>query len=322
MPEKPVVLATRKLPPNVEARLRRDYRAILNPDDRRYDTDEIVAKADGADAILPCHTENLSADVIERLPDSVKIIANFSVGYDHVDIPAAKRRGIVVTNTPEVLSDATAEIAMLLMLGAARRAGEGERLVRGAQWNTWSPTFMLGVQVSGKRLGIVGMGRVGRRMADFARGLDMTIHYHNRSRLPPEAEKGAVYHARLEDLLPQCDFLSLHCPATPDTVGLLNAERIAMLPDGAVVVNTGRGAVVDDEALVAALKSRKIAAAGLDVFNGEPDNIHPAYRQLDNTFLLPHLGSATHETRDAMGFRALDNLDAFFSGRDPRDRLT
>lgn len=322
MADKPVVLATRKLPPNVEARLTRDYQAILNPDDRRYETEEILAKARGADAILPCHTEKLSADVIERLPESVKIIANFSVGYDHVDIEAAKRRGIVVTNTPEVLSDATAEIALLCMLGAARRASEGERLVREAKWNTWSPTFMLGIQVSGKRLGIVGMGRVGRRMADFARGLDMEIHYYNRRRLAPDAEKGAIYHDRLEDLLPVCDFLSLHCPATPETTGLLNAERIALLPDGAVVVNTGRGAVVDDEALVAALKSGKVAAAGLDVFNGEPENIHPAYRELPNTFLLPHLGSATHETRDAMGYRALDNLDAFFAGREPKDRLT
>lgn len=322
MTEKPVVLVARKLPESVEARLRRDYRPKLNAEDRRYSLQELLALAEGADAILPTHTEDLSAAAIERLPAGVRIVANFSVGVDHVDLEAARRRGLVVTNTPDVLSDATAEIALLLMLGAARRAGEGERLVRSAAWKTWSPTFMLGTQVTGKRLGIVGMGRVGRVVARrAARGLDMAVHYHNRRRLPPESEAGAVYHDRLEDLLPHCDFLSLHCPATPENRGLLNAERIASLPDGAIVVNTARGAIVDDAALVAALRSGKVAAAGLDVFNGEPDDIHPEYRGLANTFLLPHLGSATRETRDAMGFRALDNLDAFFAGREPRDRV-
>ncbi|MDH3595487.1 MAG: D-glycerate dehydrogenase, partial [Rhodospirillales bacterium] len=289
-------------------------------EDRLYTTAELLALAEGADGILPCHTEHLSAEVIARLPERVRVVANMSVGVDHVDLGAAKSRGIVVTNTPDVLSDATAEIAMLLLLGAARRASEGERLVRAREWRDWSPAFMVGTQVTGKRLGIVGMGRVGQVAARRGRGFDMAVHYYNRRRLPAEQEAGAVYHETLEDLLPHCDFLSLHCPATPDSRNLLNAERIALLPDGAIVVNTARGAIVDDEALIAALRSGKLAAAGLDVFNNEPD-IHPGYRDLANSFLLPHIGSATRETRDAMGFRACDNLDAFFAGREPGDRV-
>ncbi|MFQ5784900.1 MAG: 2-hydroxyacid dehydrogenase [Alphaproteobacteria bacterium] len=320
MAAKPVVLVTRKLPEAVETRLARDYAPRFNADDRLYDSDELIALAEGADAILPCHTEKFTAAVIARLPASVKAIANFSVGVDHVDLEAARARGIVVTNTPDVLSDATAEIAMLLMLGAARRASEGERLVRARAWRDWSPAFMVGRQITGKRFGVVGMGRVGQVTAKRARGFDMVVHYHNRRRLDRTAEAGAVYHQSVEALLPHCDVLSLHCPATPETVRLLDAERIALLPDGAIVVNTARGAIVDDEALIAALRSGKLAAAGLDVYNDEPD-IHPAYRDLENVFLLPHIGSATRETRDAMGFRALDNLDAIMAGREPGDRV-
>ena len=317
---KPVVLVTRKLPEAVEDRLRRDYQPRLNPDDRLYSRDALIEAAAGADAIIPCHTERFSAEVIARLPASVRIIANFSVGFDHVDVEAAKGRGLVVTNTPEVLSDATAELTILLMLGAARRASEGERLVRTRTWRDWSPSFMVGTQVSGKRLGIVGLGRVGRVTARRARGFDMKIHYHDLQRLPSDLEAGAIYHPSPEDLMPHCDFLAFHCVATPQTRKMLNSDRIALLPPGAIVVNASRGAVIDDEALIAALKSGKVAAAGLDVYNNEPD-IHPEYRELPNTFLMPHIGSATKETRDAMGFRALDNLDAFFAGREPKDRV-
>ncbi|MBK8906579.1 MAG: D-glycerate dehydrogenase [Rhodospirillales bacterium] len=319
-PGRPVVLVTRKLPDAVEARLQRDYDARLNPDDRLYGSEDLVALAADADAVVPCHTERFTADVIARLPDRLRAICNFSVGYDHVDTDAAAARGIIVTNTPDVLSDATAEIAMLLLLGAARRAGEGERLVREQRWRDWSPAFMVGLQVTGKRLGIIGMGRVGQVMAERARGFGMEIHYHNRRRLEPAAERGAVFHARVDDLLPGCQFLSIHCPATEESRGLLDARRLALLPRNAVVVNTARGAIVEDEALVAALRSRHVFAAGLDVFNNEPD-IHPGYRELDNVVLLPHIGSATRETRDAMGFRALDNLDAIFAGRAARDRV-
>ena len=320
MTEKPVVVVGRKLPPKVEERLARDYAPRFNADDRLYSADELIALAQGAQALLPCHTERLSAEIIARLPDSIRAIANFSVGVDHVDLAAAEARGIIVTNTPDVLTDATAELTLLLMLGAARRASEGERLVRSGEWRTWSPSFMVGTQVTGKRLGIVGMGRVGQATARRARGLEMTVHYHNRRRLAPEIEAGAAYHEKLNEMLPSCDFLALHCPATPETEGLLNEERLSLLPDGAIVVNAARGGVVDDAALIAALRTGKVAAAGLDVYNGEPD-IDPGYRALPNTFLLPHVGSATRETRDAMGFRALDNLDAIFAGREPRDRV-
>jgi glyoxylate reductase len=295
MSPKPVVLLTRRLPDRVEQRAQRDYDARLNADDKVYDLDTLLAKAAGADAILPCSTEKFTAEVIDRLPASVRILATYSVGYDHIDIAAAKARGLVVTNTPEVLTNSTADIAMLLILGAARRAHEGERLVRERRWGTWAPTFMLGTDVTGKRLGILGMGRIGRAVAQRARGFEMTVHYCSRHRLPPELEQGAHYHADPAALLRNCDILSLHSPAS-------------------------RGAVVDDEALIAALRSGKLAAAGLDVFDGEP-GIHPGYYDLPNTFLLPHVGSATRETRDAMGFRALDNLDAFFAQREPGDRV-
>ncbi len=320
MPAKPKVLVTRKLPPVVEARLARDFDPSFNDDDHIFSAEELVARAADADAIMPCHTENLSAEVIAALPDRLRIIANFSVGYDHVDVAAARDRGIAVTNTPDVLSDATAEIALLLMLGAARRASEGERLVRSGNWRDWSPSFMVGRQMTGKRLGIIGLGRVGSIVAKRARGFEMEIHYHGRHRLPAAQEAGAHYHERLEELLPVCDFLSLHCPATPETKGLMNAERLALLPDGAILVNAARGALVDDDALIAALMEGRLAAAGLDVFNNEPA-IDARYAQLENTFLLPHIGSATQETREAMGNRAIDNLSAFFSGEEPLDRV-
>ena len=317
---KPVVLVTRKLPDAVEDRLRRDYTPILNPDDALYTSEQIIERAAEADAIMPCHTEKFGADVIARLPKRVRVIANFSVGYDHVDTKAAKARGLIVTNTPEVLSDATAELTLMLMLGAARRASEGERLVRTREWKDWSPSFMVGTQVTGKRLGILGFGRVGRVVAKRARGFDMEIHYNDVHRLPAELEEGAMFHETPAQLMPHCDFLAIHCVASPQTIKLVNAELIARLPDGAIVVNASRGVVVDDDALIAALKSGKLTAAGLDVYNNEPD-IHPEYRNLPNVFLMPHIGSATKETRIAMGYRALDNLDAVFAGKEPRDRV-
>jgi lactate dehydrogenase-like 2-hydroxyacid dehydrogenase len=320
MADKPVIVVGRKLPENVEARLQRDYQPILNPDDTVYSTARLLELCQGADGVLPCHSEHFTAEVVAKLPERVRVIANYSVGVDHCDLEACKARGIVVTNTPDVLSDATAEIAMLCMLGAARRASEGDRMVREGRWDFWSPAFMVGTQVTGKRFGVVGMGRVGQTTARRARGFDMEVHYHNRTRLSPEQEQGAIFHADLDDLLAVSDVLSLHCPATPATRGMINAERLAKLPDGAIVVNTARGALIDEAALIAALKSGKLAAAGLDVFVQEPGG-NPAFAELDNVFMLPHIGSATRDTRDAMGFRALDNLDAFFAGREPNDRV-
>ncbi len=321
MNNKPVVLVTRKLADPVEAKLGNHFSTILNPDDRLYSSAELIRLAAKADAILPCHTEKFSADTIQQLPGHIKAIANYSVGVDHVDLDAARQKGIIVTNTPDVLSDATAEIAVLLMLGAARRASEGERLIRNQQWKDWSPAFMVGRQITGKRLGILGMGRVGQVVARRARGFDMSIHYHNRKPLESGNEDGAIYHSSAEELASNVDVLSINCPASEHTRGLLNDNLIAKLPSHAIVVNTSRGAIVDDDALVDALKTGQIAAAGLDVFNGEPDAIHPGYRQLDNVFLLPHIGSATEETRVAMGFRAIDNLISIFNGDEPGDRV-
>ncbi|MHA6264772.1 2-hydroxyacid dehydrogenase [Arenibacterium sp. CAU 1754] len=320
MGEKPVLWMPRRLSEATIARARRDYDLILNEADTPGTADEIIAMSARADAMIPCHSEHFTADVVDKLDPRLKIIANHSVGVDHCDLSALAERGIVVTNTPDVLSDATAEIAMLLMLGAARHAVAGDRLVRTGQWDNWSPSFMVGKQVTGARVGIVGMGRVGRAFAAKARGFDMKVHYFNRSRLRTELERGAVYHSSVESLLEVSDFLSLHCPATPETTDLMNAERFAMLPEGAVLVNTARGALVDEDALLNALGTGRLAAAGLDCFKVEPGG-NPAFAAHDNIFMLPHIGSATVKTRDAMGFRALDNLDTFFSGGAPRDKL-
>lgn len=319
---RPVLLLTRRLPDAVEARASRDYRAVLNPEDRAFSGQEIAARATevGADAVLCCAGDRLDAAAIAALPQGVRVLATFSVGTDHIDLEAARARGLTVTNTPDVLTDATADIALLLLLGAARRASEGERMIRADAWTGWTPTQLMGTHVGAKRLGIVGMGRIGQAVAARARAFGMTIHYSNRRRLAPELELGATYHADPEAMLPVCDVLSLHFPATAETRHWLNADRIERLPPGAILINTARGSVVDDGAVIDALKRGRLAAAGLDVFENEP-NLHPGYRDLPNTFLLPHLGSATVETRNAMGFKALDNVDAVTAGRPAPDRV-
>ena len=301
-------------------RAQRDYDCIINWDDTESSADEIVAMSARVDGMIPCHSERFNAQVAGRLDARLKIIANHSVGVDHCDLDALRARGIAVTNTPDVLSDATAEIAMLLLLGAARRAVEGDHMVRDGAWDFWSPSFMVGKQVTGARLGIVGMGRVGRALAKKARGFDMDIHYSNRNRLPPELEQGASFHDSVESLLPVADFLSLHCPATPETTGLMNRQRLALLPKGAVIVNTARGALVDEAALINALEAGQVAGVGLDCFVTEPGG-NPAFARFQQVMMLPHIGSATVATRDAMGFRALDNVDAYFAGDIPRDLL-
>ncbi|MEL7139004.1 MAG: D-glycerate dehydrogenase [Pseudomonadota bacterium] len=314
------LLITRRLTDAVHERAQRNYEAILNMEDRVFTRDELVAACQEVDAVLPCHSEHFSAEVIAALPERLQIIANHSVGVDHVDLAAAKAHGVTVTNTPDVLSDATAEIAMLCMLGAARRGAEGHIMVREGKWDFWSPAFMVGRQVTGKRFGVVGMGRVGQVTAERARGFGMEIHYHNRRRLEPALEKGAVFHDTLDSLLAVSDVLSLHCPAGPETTGMMDAAAFARLPEGAILVNTARGALIDEAALVDALRSGRLFAAGLDVFRDEPGG-NAEIAALPNVFLLPHIGSATSETRDAMGLRALDNLDAFFAGREPGDRV-
>ena len=316
---KPRVLATRHFPPDVETRLAANFDAVLNPQDKLYDGTRLAEASRGCAGIMCAAGDPLNAETIGKLADSVTMIATFSVGYEHVDVAAAARRGIKVSNTPDVLTDATADITLLCLLGAARRAHEGATMLRTHSWVGWEPTQLMGVHVTGKRLGILGMGRIGQAVADRARAFRMTIHYNNRSRLPKELEKDATFHANADDMLPHCDFLSINAPMTPETRKWLNAARIAKLPKGAVVVNTARGGLVDDEALIAALKGGHLAAAGIDVFDGEP-KIHQGYYALENAFLLPHMGSATTETRNAMGFKALDNLEAFLlSGRTPPD---
>lgn len=321
-PALPRLLVTRRLPKEVEVRLAKAYQAQLNADDHPMSEAEILENAQGKDALLITPMDkSFGTGIIAKLPPSIKVIATFSVGYEHVDIAAARARNIAVTNTPDVLTDATADIALLLILGAARGAYWGERMVREDRWTSWSPTAPLGSDVSGRRLGILGMGRIGQAVAKRARAFDMELHYHNRRAVAADLTHGARHHEKLDDMLPYCDFLSINCASTAETRGLVNDGLIAKLPDGAIIVNSARGDIIDDDALIAALKSGKLAAAGLDVFRNEP-KIDPRYRGLDNVFLLPHLGSATRDTRIAMGMRAADNLDAFFAGNKPGDLLT
>lgn len=313
----PRLLITRKLPPDVEQRATHSYQIELNNDDALIDQAQLIARATGQDALLVTVTDRLDKATIEKLPSSVRIIASFSVGTDHIDIKAANAHHIAVTNTPDVLTDATADIALLLMLGAARGAAQGMTAIRENTWANWAPTGMLGISLTGKRLGIFGMGRIGQAVAARARAFGMTIHYHNRH---PVDFPEATYHPTLTGMLAHSDFLSINCASTSETRGSINAETLACLPKRAIIVNTARGDIINDDALIAAVQSGRLAAIGLDVFQNEP-NIDPRYRTLANAFLLPHLGSATVETRNAMGHRALDNLDDFFAGRPPRDRV-
>jgi len=313
---KPILLVTRRLPAAAEARAARDYQARLNPEDVPRSGADIVRLAQEAVAILCCPADRLDAATIMDLPDTVRVIATFSVGYDHIAVEAAAARGIIVCNTPGVLSVATAETVMLLILAAARRAGEGERLVRSGSWQGWAPTQLIGTEVSGKRLGIFGMGRIGREVARMARAFDMQVHYRDQARLPGDLEQGAIFHDTDKSFLAQCQVLSLNAPGGPSTRHWLNAERIALLPRGAVVVNAARGTLVDDDTLIAALQDGHIGYAGLDVYDAEPA-VHPGYLKLENVVLLPHLGSATAETRNAMGFLALGGIDAVLAGRIP-----
>lgn len=311
---KPRLLVARAMPPAVTERLSRDYECLGNESDQPWAGVEIVRRAQGCEAMLVTPTEKLNSETIAALPASVRMIATFSVGYDHIDVAAAQARGLVLSHTPDVLTDATADIAMLLLLAAARRAHEGETMVRADQWRGWSSMMLVGVGLAGKRLGILGMGRIGQAVARRARAFGMQIHYHNRSPLAPAQTEGAQYHRTPDELFAVSDFISLHAPANAATRTIVNERTIGLLPQGAILVNTARGDLVDDDALIAALRSGRIMAAGLDVFRNEP-NLDPRYRELPNVFLLPHLGSATIETRTAMGMLALDNLDAFFAGR-------
>jgi lactate dehydrogenase-like 2-hydroxyacid dehydrogenase len=320
---KPKVIVTRRWPAEIEARIAATFDAVLNKDDTPMTAGELTAALGACDALMPTVTDRLTAEVLAAEPLRARMIGSYGVGYNHIDIAAARKRGLVVTNTPEVLTDCTADLAMTLLLTAARRAGEGERHVRSHAWTGWRPTHMVGTKVTGKTLGIIGMGRIGRAVARRAHaGFGMSVIYHDVVRLPPEAERdlGAAPRATIEDVLGEADFVSLHCPATPETRHLMNAARLARMRKDAILINTARGDVVEEAALVDALQRGVIAGAGLDVYEGEP-RVADALLAMENVVLLPHLGSATRETRLGMGLRVIENVAAFFDGKPPRDRV-
>ncbi len=304
------ILITRKLLPLSEEYAEKIFETNFNKKDKLITTEELIDKSRDCDGILSSLTEKIDADVIAKLSDKIKIISNFAVGYGNIDIIAAKKKNIVVTNTPDVLTDATAEIAMLILLGAARRAKEGVEWANKKNWK-WSADFLMGKQLTGARLGILGMGRIGRAVANLGRSFGMIIHYHNRSQLDKDLEKDAIYHNSLESLFSVSDFFSINCPATKETKHIINKKTLNYFPEGAVLSNSARGDMIDDDAMVEALKNGKIYSLGLDVYNGEPA-IHPEYLTLPNVFVLPHLGSATIGTRTAMGNLAVANLEEFF----------
>lgn len=311
---KPILVVTSRYTKEIEERIDREYSARRNPNQFPFSQQQLLSAAEGADALFVTPADRLDSGFFQKVSSTVKIIATYSVGFEHIDLQAAARRNIPIAYTPGVNSEATADIAMLLLLGASRRAYEAQELVRSGAWKPLSSDMLLGWQVGGKVLGIFGMGRVGQAVARRARAFEMKIHYCNPSELPAEIAGDAVYHQDPSDLLRVSQFLSLHAPETAQTRHFLNSNAISLLPLGAIVVNTARGGLVVDDDLIAALKSGRVAAAGLDVFEGEPQ-LDPEYVSLRNTFLLPHIGSATIETRTAMGMLALDNVDAVLNGK-------
>lgn len=306
-------MVARLLPPLCEARLAREFILHRPAGDGPATTADMLAAAEGCAGALITVSEKFDRAAIEALPAGVRVLATMSVGFDHIDLVAARARGLIVTNTPDVLTDATADLTLLLLLGAARRAKESMALIAEGRWGAWSPTGLLGVDIGVRRMGILGMGRIGAAVAKRARAFGMTIHYHNRRRAAPEVEAGAAWHDTLEGLLAVSDVLVLNAASTPETRGIIDARALALLPEGAILINSARGDLVDDEAVIAALASGRLWAAGLDVFRGEP-KLDPRYRDLPNVFALPHIGSATIETRTAMGMLAIDNLAAVLAG--------
>lgn len=320
---KPRVLVTRRWPAAVEARLSEIFDVQLNTGDKPLAPGDFRAAMRKYDAILPTVTDKIGAPALECAKPQTRILANYGVGYSHIDLDRVNQHGIVVTNTPDVLSECTADLAMTLLLMVARRAGEGEREIREGRWTGWRPTHLVGTKVSGKTLGIVGYGRIGQEMARRAHhGFGMKILAYNRSPVAPEilAQCGATQVDSLDELMPLCDFISLHCPGGAQNRHLINSSRLALMRPDAFLINTARGEVIDEAALLHALWFETIGGAALDVFDGEPD-INPQLVASDRLVMLPHLGSATREAREAMGFRVIDNLQDFFAGREPRDRV-
>lgn len=320
--KKPVVIVSRKLPEAVETRMMELFNARLNADDVAMDRAALIAAVVDADVLVPTVTDVIDREIIASANPNMRLIANFGAGVDHIDLPAARERGITVTNTPGVLTDDTADMTMALILATPRRLAEGERCVRAGAWRGWTPTSMMGHRITGKRLGILGMGRIGQAVAHRARAFGLSIHYHNRGRLPREieGELEATYWPELEQMLPRVDFLSVNCPLNQATRHILSADRLALLKPDSYVINTARGEIIDEEALASLLESGRLAGAGLDVYEDEP-TINPRLLGLENVVLLPHMSSATIEGRSAMGERVIINIRTFIDGHAPPDRV-
>jgi len=320
--KRPFVIVTRKLPDPIETRMMELFACRLNLDDTSLSKPDLIAAVERADVLVPTVTDRIDAEVLDAAGPALKLIASFGTGVDHVDLTAAQRRGIIVTNTPGVLTEDTADMTMALILAVSRRLAEGERLIRSGGWTGWGPTSMLGHRIWGKRLGIVGMGRIGMALARRAKGFGLSVHYHNRRPVPEEVENAleATHWESLDQMLAHMDIVSVNCPHTPATYHLLSARRLRLLQPQAILVNTARGEIVDEEELLRLLETRAIAGAGLDVFEHEPA-IDPRLRALDNVVLLPHMGSATIEGRLAMGEKVIINIKTFADGHRPPDRV-
>ncbi len=321
-PQRPRVIVTRQLAPMAEARMAELFEVVLSADDHAMTREELVAAVRDCDVLVPTLTDQIDAQLIEAAGERLKLIANFGNGTDHIDLKAARAKGVIVTNTPGVFTEDTADMAMALILAVPRRLAEGEKLVRTGQWKGWTPSGMLGHRIGGKILGIIGMGRIGRAVARRAAAFGLSVHYHNRRRLPPEveAELGASYHATPDTLLRIADIVSIHCPHTPETHEMVSAPRIASMKPSAYIINTARGEIIEEEALVDALEKGRLAGAGLDVYS-HGANIDPRLLGLDNVVLLPHMGSATFEGREASGERVTANIKAWSDGHRPPDQV-
>lgn len=321
-PAKPRVIVTRRLPPNVEARMAELFDAVFNVGDTPMDRTALTRAMAQCDVLVPSVTDQIDAALIEGAPDRLQLIASFGSGVDHIDLAAARRRGVIVTNTPGVLTEDTADMTMALILSVPRRLAEGEKLVRSGRWTGWSPSGMLGHRIGGKRLGIIGMGRIGRAVARRAAAFGLTIAYHNRHRLPFEVEQelAATWHADVDSLLADSDIVSINCPLNSDSRGMIDARRIALMRPDAYLINTSRAEITDEPALIAALAEGRIAGAGLDVYAHEPA-VDARLLALSNVVLLPHMGSATFEGRDATGARVIANIRSWADGHRPPNQV-
>jgi len=319
---RPKVIVTRKLPDSIETRMAELFDVTLNLKDKPFTQDQLKAAVAEADVLVPTVTDTIDADVIAAAGDKLKLIANFGAGVDHINIDAAQAKHIAVTNTPGVLTEDTADLTMALLLSVPRRLFEGEKILRAGEWTGWTPTFLMGHRIQGKRLGIIGMGRIGQAVARRAKAFNMSVHYHKRTRLPEQTEHEleATYWDDLDQMLTRMDFISINCPLTDETHRLLDRTRLKKLQPHAVIINTARGEIVDEESLADLIEVGRIAGAGLDVFEEEPQ-INPKLLELDNVVLLPHMGSATIEARVAMGEKVLINIRAFVDSHRPPDRV-